>query len=576
MFILSVNTSTHDAGAAIFNDFNVLAAIQEERTSRVKGIGGIIPKGSLDEVFEQTGVNKKDIDVLVLCHGQYPSRYFKNISLIRKALKKIERKKFNLSSVLGKEGTTKAENILDTRRLAVDLGLREDVKVHFYNHHRAHALSALAYTDWEDAFLYTADAGGDNIQYSHHLFRQESITTLYGTNDAILEKSKVDSIGAAYGYVTQALGFVMNRHEGKLTGLAAYGKPELYDEFKSFFTVNCDGVISTSFTSYKSMQEKLIQLSKAYIQSHSNEFEAKADLAASIQKLLETVVVDSLKQLQKKHHFKNLGLAGGVFANVKLNRHILEELNLKEIFVFPGMGDEGLVIGGIHDYLISHFGISEWSRNRARLQNVYWGKNYDDEFSQVFSNDANVVRKDTSSIAKDTAKLLSEGKVVAIYKGRMEFGPRALGARTIMASPRNNDVNISINERLQRTEFMPFAPFVLEEDAHNVFDIDSGNKYASRFMTITTQVKDEWLNKIPAVVHIDKSARPQIINSSENRLYADILTEFKLITGLPVLVNTSFNAHEEPIINTPHECLRALKSDRVDYVVHDSGIYSTK
>jgi carbamoyltransferase len=573
VIILSISTGIHDSGAAIFNDYEIVAAVQEERLTRKKGDGGQLPLNSINEVLQQSGFKKSDITALVLGHGLYPDKYFKTVGSIRKYLKKIERKQFNLSTELGRANTTNAEEVLDAPRLALDLGLSKNVEIHFYNHHLAHALSALAYTDWKEAFLYTADAGGDNIQYSQHLFKEDAIKTLAGTSNDILSEQRVDSIGAAYGYVTQALGFKMNRHEGKLTGLAAYGQPTLYEDFSGYFSVSESGVISTNFKSYREMRSTLISKVKEYIQSASNEFQAKADAAASIQKLLENVILESLKQIQKKHAFTKLGLAGGVFANVKLNRFILENLNIDEIFIFPGMGDEGLIVGGAHDFLIKKYGVEHWANSRKRLENVYWGKCYGKEFLQTFDESNFTIKFETADIAKSTAEMLAEGKVGAIFSGRMEFGPRALGARTIIASPVNKSVNETINERLQRTEFMPFAPYVLESDAKSVFAINTGNLYAAKFMTITTEVNPKWAKKIPAVVHIDNSARPQIVTPEQNKLYAEILTNFKEITGLPVLVNTSFNAHEEPIINTPRECLNALINNRVDFVVNEAGIY---
>jgi len=158
----------------------------------------------------------------------------------------------------------------------------------------------------------------------------------------------------------------------------------------------------------------------------------------------------------------------------------------------------------------------------------------------------------------------------------MEFGPRALGARSIIASPKKNSINKSLNDRLQRTEFMPFAPYVMEDDASDIFNISEANRYACKFMTITTNVKKKWIKKIPAVVHIDNTARPQIVNKKDNKLYFEILNYFKKITGLPVLVNTSFNAHEEPIINKPNEALASLKDMRIDFLVTKFGLITLK
>ena len=169
--------------------------------------------------------------------------------------------------------------------------------------------------------------------------------------------------------------------------------------------------------------------------------------------------------------------------------------------------------------------------------------------------------------------LIHAGKAGAIYTGRMEYGPRALGARSIIASPHDHAINDNLNKRLGRSEFMPFAPFVLEEDASRVFEITDVNRYAAHFMTITCAVKPEWRDRIPAVVHVDGTARPQIVRDDVNPLFAAILRRFRDQSGLPVLINTSFNVHEEPIVNRPEECLKALQDGRVDFVVTRQAVY---
>ena len=173
-----------------------------------------------------------------------------------------------------------------------------------------------------------------------------------------------------------------------------------------------------------------------------------------------------------------------------------------------------------------------------------------------------------------TAEWLAAGRIGAIYHGRMEYGPRALGARSILASPADAGVNEALNKRLERTEFMPFAPVVSEDDAAELFDIGSVNRYAARFMTIACDVKPVWRERIPAAVHVDGSARPQIVSRADNPIYFDILAAFKVRTGLPALVNTSFNVHEEPIVNRPEECCRALADGRVDFVVTPQAVWT--
>jgi carbamoyltransferase len=210
---------------------------------------------------------------------------------------------------------------------------------------------------------------------------------------------------------------------------------------------------------------------------------------------------------------------------------------------------------------------------RRRLDNVYLGQNYDDRIDPCLWQTPGVRRHEGDPTALAT-ELVLNGKAGAIYTGRMEFGPRALGARSIIASPADATINDTLNKRLERSEFMPFAPYVLEEDAERVFEITPVNRYAARFMTITCGVRPEWRERIPAVVHVDGTARPQIVRESENPLFGGILRRFRDASGLPVLINTSFNVHEEPIVNRPQECRRALVDGRVDFVVTNQAVYT--
>jgi carbamoyltransferase len=268
-----------------------------------------------------------------------------------------------------------------------------------------------------------------------------------------------------------------------------------------------------------------------------------------------------------------LAVAGGIFANVRLNRALIETTNAERIFIFPAMGDEGLPVGACLLYLHERDGAQAWQRQRHQLEHVYLGRDYSDMFAAASVNYPAVVRDTTDNVGKAVDALVA-GKVVTIYTGRMEYGPRALGNRSILASPVQREINDSINKRLNRSEFMPFAPVVPEEHAAEVFDIHEGNAYAARFMTITCAVRPQWRERIAAVVHVDGSARPQIIRERDNPLYFRVLSQFHGRTGLPVLVNTSFNVHEEPIIDTPDQALRALVDGRVDYILTKDSLYS--
>ncbi|HYD32666.1 MAG TPA: carbamoyltransferase C-terminal domain-containing protein, partial [Azospirillaceae bacterium] len=337
----------------------------------------------------------------------------------------------------------------------------------------------------------------------------------------------------------------------------------LYDEMARHFSVDEQGRIDSDFPGWGAMRDFFHGLAEG---------REPADVAASVQKLLEVFVLGSVERLLARHPVRRLGLSGGVFANVRLNRLLAESLPVDEVFVFPAMGDEGLPVGGALDWLLRQDGLEHWLGRRYRLDDVYLGRDFGAQADALLGGHPGVVRLDGDPVAT-AVELLAAGQAGAIYTGRMEFGPRALGARTILASPAVREINDSLNKRLTRTEFMPFAPVVRAEDADAVFDLPPASRYAARFMTVTCGVKEEWRARIPAVVHVDGTARPQLVRRADNPLYHDILTGFGAATGLPVLVNTSFNVHEEPIVNSPAECLRALVEDRVDFVVTPAGVY---
>jgi carbamoyltransferase len=286
------------------------------------------------------------------------------------------------------------------------------------------------------------------------------------------------------------------------------------------------------------------------------------------------VIQDAVRTWLKRTGARRLALAGGLFANVRLNRLLAETLPLDEVFIYPAMGDDGIAVGNALAVLLQRDGIATWLGNRRRLDDVYFGRDFDGRIDECL-NAAVKVKRLAGAPAEVAVDLIRAGKVGAIYVGRMEHGPRALGNRSIIASPHDHAINDNLNKRLDRSEFMPFAPYVLEEDAERVFEITATNRYAARFMTITCAVRPQWRDRIAAVVHVDGTARPQIVREESNPLFAGILRGFRDATGLPVLINTSFNVHEEPIVNRPDECLQALLDNRVDFVVTNEAVYTT-
>ncbi len=566
--ILTAHSGSHDAGAALFEDYRLLAAVQLERLTRYKCDGREHPDLAIDEVLSIAGKTRRNVDVVGFSRTEFPTVFYRNIRGVRwlreKYRKYIEKRtRRYMPREFLRYQTTDINYIFNIEKFRRASGFRDDTKIFFHNHHESHALAALFYTDWNDALLVTADAGGDTVNYSHRYFANGHLKTIYGGEECLLTPLPIDSIAYAYMAMTAALGFIPLRHEGKLTGLAAYGQPILADKIAARFSVNESGRISSDFHGYPEMVTFIEDLAKNV---------SREDAAASIQEVLETTMLRSIARLLERNKTVHLGLAGGVFANVRLNRLLAEKLPIDEIFVFPAMGDDGMPAGGALCYLLQRDGLSRWLSQRHRLEDVYLGRDYTDRIDEAMAACADI-RGTGESPVEGAARRLNAGQLGGIFVGRMEYGPRALGARSILANPSRRETHDLLNTRLSRSEFMPFAPVITAEKAATIFDIDDVNSYACRFMTITCNVKPEWRNRIAAVVHVDGSARPQIIERKPNPLYYDILNAFERESGLPVLVNTSFNVHEEPIVNKPSKCIRALLDGRIDFVVTTKGIY---
>ncbi len=571
--MVGVHAGFHDAAAVLFDDYRLVAAVQLERLTRRKGDGDGIPWACIDEVLTIAGATRRDVDVVACTRNLFPRNYLRSMGALRERFWPLERRfrrgrthKY-LYLAMHKAGTLDAHAVFDEDRFRRDGGFRADTRIHFTDHHRAHALPSLFFTPWEEALLYTHDGGGDLIAQSARVYRDGDLEVVLGGEASLLNPPVGEgSLGQFYGRTTAALGYRMNRHEGKLTGLAAVGSPVLYETLRSRFTVTETGAIHSHWPSLEAMIQELEALAATV---------SAADMAATVQAVTEDVAVAAVETLIRRHPVRHLGLAGGLFANVRLNRRLVEDLGLAEVFVVPAMGDEGLPLGAVLDFLLQRDGLAAWSQARHRLPHVSLGRDYDQAASRLFAASPDVRRCDGDPAA-EAAQRLADGQIGALYAGRMEYGPRALGARSILANPARKETHDVLNDRLSRSEFMPFAPVVLEEDAADVFAINRANHYATRFMTITTLVQPAWRTRIPAVVHVDQTARPQVIDAQTHPLYAAVLTEFKKRTGLPCLVNTSFNVHEEPIVNRPDECLAALRQQRVDFVITPEAVWALR
>jgi carbamoyltransferase len=566
--VIGIHAGYHDSTAVVFEDYTLKAAVQLERLTRIKGDASVFPHPCIDEVLSIIGAVRKDVGAVAISRMFFPNEAFIQpigLGWLWQAYRTHIRTKpvRGLAREIRIRRAQQPEDVIDPKEALKYVGLPDASSIHFYDHHEGHALPALFYTDWDDALLVTADGAGDNVNYSHRHFAGGRLTTMYGGPESWHTPLPPDSLGQLYQAATLTLGFRPNRHEGKVTGLAAMGAPVLYDQIAPHFRVDETGRIRSTFRRTGEMRSLLFKIAAGV---------RREDVAASVQKVVEDTMFLSVRRLLDRCGAKHLGVAGGLFANVRLNQMLAEKLPIDEFFVFPPMGDEGLPVGGVLAYLLRRDGIDRWLSERRRLDNVYLGRDYGTAIDTALRSTPGVRPRQGSPI-EEAARRLTDGQIGAVYSGRMEYGPRALGARSILASPARRETHDVLNQRLARTEFMPFAPVIAAERAGDVFEVNGVNAYACKFMTITCRVRENWRGRIPAVVHVDDTARPQTITRDLNPLYFDVLTAFEHATGIPVLVNTSFNVHEEPIVNAPKECVKALVDGRIDFVVSDRGLY---
>ena len=439
-------------------------------------------------------------------------------------------------------------------------------------HHLSHTSVAFWGSGFHNSLCLTYDGGYYNSPWSGGLYiadKKNGISSLdmfnsfYHSNLAIL-----------YSFVTAVLGFRPNKHEGKITGLAAYGKDKKkcsylinkwFDQLNSIilevpfgWIFDDDNTISPEMYVDEAVMEKY--------RIEAIEF-SKEDLAASLQKFVENYIVNILFEAKKVGWTnESICLSGGLFSNVKLNQKIAG-LGFNNVYIAPAMTDDGTALGAIWATLFDD-GITIPST----LRTVYLGPSYEKNHIQSLLESKKIVYEVVPNSEEKIAELLSNGKVIGIFQNNMEFGPRALGNRSIIAPAIDVDINKYLNKKLHRTEFMPFAPITRLEDAAICYFNFENILFTSKFMTITMQCSDFMKQVCPAVVHVDGSARPQFVEKNDNLLLYSILSSYKKLTGIPALINTSFNIHEEPIVCTPLDALKGFFEAGLDYLLFENNI----
>jgi len=387
----------------------------------------------------------------------------------------------------------------------------------------------------------TVDAMGDGVTATASMGHD-------GALDRLWRQSGLASINTFYSRVTERLGFTAIRHEGKVTGLAAYVEPpqELVDHMAHRVHFRAPGFSSVSATKIDRPDDAFWIVLDNY---------SREEVASAAQQVLESAVVPFVSHWINKTGCGHVAVAGGIFANVKLNQRIAALEELESLWVVPHMGDGGLAVGAA---------LGSVGTAPQQIDHVYWGTNPTDKEIRQALSVAGLPKRKSKDIPDRVAGMLADGKVVARCGGAMEWGPRALGNRSILAAPFDASINDWLNERLQRSEFMPFAPVVRAEDADRWFKGVANAPEAARFMTVCFDVTDAFAEACPAAVHVDGTARPQIVRVEEQPELHATLTAFGERTGTPALINTSFNMHEEPMVRTAAEAIRAWQSAELD------------
>ncbi|MGE0483641.1 MAG: carbamoyltransferase C-terminal domain-containing protein [Gammaproteobacteria bacterium] len=557
---------SHDAGVAVVRGNEVLAAINEERLTRRKMAAGI-PYAALEAIWALAGVSPTDVDVVALaglsaagariplnndfCADDGSALPQKSLA---EALDRVPGGGYLMSRFAAHPGyqamleRRARQRVEELGRLLADLEVHAPIKT--YEHHDCHAASAYWAGGHADALVVTNDGFGDALCSKVQTWSDErrGLHTLHAT-------SFYDSLGVYYNFATLLCGFRKAHHAGKTTGLAAYGDPSgtravfadllQWDERRGQYR-NRGGVFANCL---RTLRERLAGFSRE-------------DIAAGVQAHLEEVLCSMVAHFLARTGRRHLVLAGGVHANVKANQRIAALPGIDEMFVFPGMGDGGLAVGAA--YLAAQACAGSVLPPR-RLPDVYLGTAYDEQQMADALAAASCVAERPADMARAVAAELAANRIVARCSGRMEFGPRALGNRSILYPADRAEVNGWLNKQLHRTEFMPFAPVMRTEDAANLLvGYDDRTAYTAQFMTVTYDVTRRCREEAPAVVHIDGTARPQVIERSVNPEYHDILTAYHALSGLSVLVNTSFNMHEEPIVCTPEDAIKAFFDSGLD------------
>jgi len=554
MYILGISCYYHDAAACLIKDGIIIAAAEEERFTRVKHDNSF-PINAINYCMKQAGISANKISYI----GFYEKPIVKFERIIQtftecypfgfwlfyKTIPSWVNEKLRIKSIIKKKLNFKKE-------------------VLFIDHHSSHAASAFFVSPFKKAAILTVDGVGEWVTGSIKI----------GENNRIFALKEIhfpDSLGLLYSTITAFLGFKVNNDEYKVMGLAAYGTPKYEKEFRKLVKINSNGSFCMDMK-YFDYRNKTRMWSDEFEKLFGNPRKPDSaiekiheDIAATLQKITEKVYFKMANHAYKLTKFENLCIAGGVGLNSVANGKLFQKTPFKRIFVQPAATDAGGAIGVA--YFIWHHILNE-NRN-FEMDSAYYGPQFtnDEIFRFLRKNKIKYKKLSRKELLHTAAQAITEDKIVGWFQGRMEVGPRALGNRSILANPINPEMKDIVNNKIKhREDFRPFAGSVMIEKVNDFFAVPE-IKHNSPFMTFVFDVKDEKRKLIPAITHLDGTCRIQTISKKQNPLYYDLIKEFERLTGVPIILNTSFNLKGEPIVCTPLEAYNDFIKTPMDYLI---------
>ena len=582
--ILGISAFYHDSAACILVDGEIVAAAQEERFTRKKHDPSY-PHHAIEFVLNYAKIKLSQVDQIVFF--EKPFLKFERLLETYVAFAPKGFLSFSKAMPLWIKDKLFQKNLLFNKLKEHDHNYKSDENIFFSDHHLSHAASAFFPSPFEEAVVLTADGVGE----------WATTTVAVGKGNKLDIKKEIHfphSLGLLFSAFTYYTGFKVNSGEYKLMGLAPYGEPIFVEKIKKLIDIKEDGTfrLDQDYFNYSTgltmTNNKFHNLFGHKPRNPKNEklTQFHMDIASSIQIITEEIMVKLCKSIHKEYKINNLCLAGGVALNCVANGKILKEKIFEKIWIQPAAGDAGGSLGAA----LALWHLDQGNERKVNPDDDMKGSYLGEEFSQkqiekeLISVGANYETYDYDKVIEQTSEYLSNEKAIGWFQGRMEFGPRALGCRSILGDPRSDKMQKNLNLKVKyRESFRPFAPSVLKEEVSDWFDIKTDSPYMLIVADVNNQKKivmTEEQNKlfgieklnvkrseIPAVTHVDYSARIQTVNEKTNKPYYDLIKKFRHKTGCPVIVNTSFNVRGEPIVNTPTDAFNCFMGTELDYLI---------